>query len=120
MYCKIFVLQEELVAYQDKKRKLQVKLPPLLKKRDKAVKQKGHNASNYFVPGPLFNTKDFKEIMGIDYEDYLSYTSDYCDLADFSSDDESRLVSSTLFLVHFSVHLLFNLVTSHLVLVKIR
>ena len=116
MYCKIFVLQEELVAYQDKKRKL--KLPPLLKKRDKAVKQKGHNASNYFVPGPLFNTKDFKEIMGIDYEDYLSYTSDYCDLADFSSDDESRWVSSTLFLVYFSVHFLFSLVTSHLALVK--
>ena len=93
------------MAYKDKKRKLQVKLPPLLKKRDKAVKERGSDSSNYVVPGPLFNTKDFQEIMGIDYEDYLSYTSEYCDLADFSSDDESRWVSSTPFLLSFSVHL---------------
>ena len=88
-----------------------MKLPPLLKKRDAALKQRGNDASNYFVPGNLFDTKDFSEIMGIDYEDFLSYTSDDCDLADFSSDDESRWVSSTLFLLYFSVHLLFNLIT---------
>ena len=88
-----------------------MKLPPLLKKRDAALKQRGQDASNYFVTGNLFDTKDFSEIMGIDYEDFLSYTSDDCDLADFSSDDESRWVSSTLFLLYFSVHLLFNLIT---------
>ena len=90
-----------------------LKIPPLMKKREAAMKNHPH-----FVPGPLFDTKVFEEILGIDYEDYLSYTSDYCDLADFSSDDESRWVSSTLFILYFSVHLLFNLVTSHLALVK--
>ena len=84
-----------------------LKIPPLLKKREAAMK----NLPN-FVPGDLFDTKYFTEIMGVDYEDYLSYTSDYCDQADFSSDDESRCVSSTLFQVYFSVHLLFNLITS--------
>ena len=90
------------MAYKEIYKRLQLKIPRLLKKREAALK----NGSNYFVPGPLFNTKDFQEIMGIDYEDYLSYTSDYCDLADFSSDDESRWVSSTLFILYFSVHLL--------------
>ena len=90
-----------------------MKIPPLLKKREAAMKNPPH-----FVPGTFIDTENYKEIMGVDYEDYLSYTSSYCDLADFSSDDESRWVSSTLFLVYFSVHLLFSLVTSHLALVK--
>ena len=44
----------------------------------------------YTVSGPLFDTYEFQEIMGVDMDDYLSYTSSCCDLADFSSDDESR------------------------------
>ena len=92
------------MAYKQIYQKLQLKIPRLLKKREAALK----NGSNYFVPGPLFDTEVFKEIMGVNYDDYLSYTSSDCDLADFSSDDESRCVSPTLFQVYFSVHLLFS------------
>ena len=92
------------MAYKQIYKGLQLLIPRLLKKREAALK----NGSNYFVPGNLFNTEKFKEIMGVDYDDYLSYTSSYCDLADFSSDDESRCVSPTLFQVYFSVHLHFS------------
>ena len=76
------VSQEKIVAYDEQKQKLQLKIPRLLQKRRDTIKNWDKTKGKYHIPGDLIeDTEKFKDLL-IVIDDEISDD-------EYSDDDES-------------------------------